>query len=561
MTNAGLAQAFSELALLMEYRGEDGFKIRSYRKAADLLKKGNVAFAELSRAELLAVEGIGKAIADKIAELNDRGELSLYRRLADETPAVALDLLGVKGLGPKKVKQLVTELGVESVGELVHAADENRVAALKGWSAASQAKLYAQLTFFQDSQHQLRYASALPPADALLATCREHSPRVELTGQLRRQAITVDAIELLAVESDGLREALRDRGFEVEPGGPGRRPVATLNTDAVRQVVYLCAVEEFELAWLSTTGSAEFLTEHPGLVSALDAMVGAGGAGEVSEGSVFAKADMPYVPAPQREAASPYPPTPPADVIQPGDIRGIVHAHTTASDGSATLAVLAKAVQDAGYAYLTVTDHSRAAFYANGLTPARLRAQATEIEDYNREHPGFRVFKGTECDILRDGRLDFADEVLAELDIVIASVHSVLAMSPADATERLIRAVENPYVTMLGHPTGRLLLSREGYRPDMSLVLAACAEHEVAVEINASALRLDLDWTHVPLAVALGVRLSINPDAHSVAGIDSVRWGVAAAQKAGLRKEHCLNCLEADAFGEYLLSRRRRKGI
>ncbi len=280
-----------------------------------------------------------------------------------------------------------------------------------------------------------------------------------------------------------------------------------------------------------------------------------------TEQQVFAQANLTYVPPPQREAYAPYPPTPEDELLQLRDIRGVVHAHTTASDGSATLPVLAKAVRTAGYSYLTITDHSRAAFYAKGLSPERLRAQAVEIDEYNAQHTGFKVFKGSEVDIMRDGSLDFTDEVLAELDIVIASVHSVLSMKPADATERLIRAVQNPYVTMLGHPTGRLLLSREGYQPDMAVILAACAEHQVAVEINASPMRLDLDWTHVGLAVELGVKLSINPDAHSVGGLDNIRFGVLAAQKAGLRSRDCLNCLEADAFGQYLLSRKRAKGI
>ncbi len=551
MTNPALAQAFSDLAKLMEYRGENAFKIRSYQNVADTIKKGDVDFAALPKPELLAVEGIGAAIADKIAELVNTGQLDLYRRYVEDTPAVALQLLTVKGLGAKKVRQLVAELQVGSVGELLQAVDENRVAGLKGWSGVSQAKLRAQLLFFQESQARLRYASALPLAEALLASLRPHTSRVEFTGQLRRQAITVDAIELLAIYSEPLRAALASQGF-VEAFDAGYAIAQFRLLESVPpQLIYLTGEAAFEREWLTTTGSPEFLDDHAALRDTR----------ETTETQIFAEANMPFVPAPQREPSSPYPPTPADKVIAIADIRGVVHAHTTASDGSATLDVLAKAVQAAGYTYLTITDHSRAAFYANGLTPERRRAQAAQIDAYNEQHPGFTVFKGTEVDILRDGTLDFADEILAELDIVIASVHSVLDMTPADATERLLRAIANPYVTMLGHPTGRLLLSREGYHPDMPAVLAACAEHAVAVEINASPMRLDLDWTYVPLAVELGVKISINPDAHSATGIENIRHGVLAAQKAGLRKGDCLNCLEADEFSAFLLSRKRARGI
>ena len=558
MTNAELAAAFRSLAKLMEYRGENGFKIRSYTKVADVIKKGDVDFAKLSREDLLRVDGIGNAIADKIVELGTAGELSLYRRYVDETPEVVLDLLTVKGFGVKKVRQLVEDLGITSVGELKQAVDENRVAQLKGFSTASQAKLGAQLDFYEASLGQLRYADALAVAAPLLEGFRQNSSRAEYAGALRRQCNTVAELDFLCVESEGLEAYLTAEGYEATEGALPSASVGRAFVHAKEQPtrrVFVAGPEAWGAAWIATTGAEDYLAERAALGAVASAEPYA------TEAEVFARASLPYCPAPQREVASPTPPTPDTDVLQLGDIRGVVHAHTTASDGSATLPVLAKAVRDAGYGYLTVTDHSKAAGYANGLSVERLRAQVVEVAAYNQAHPGFRVFAGTECDILRDGRLDYPDGVLAELDIVIASVHSVLTMSPADATERLLTAISNPYTTMLGHPTGRLLLSRAGYEPDMVAVLEACAEHEVAVEINASALRLDLDWSLVPLAVHLGVKISINPDAHSVKHIDNIRYGVYAAQKAGLRPRDCLNCLEAEGFGAYLSERRRRRGI
>ena len=572
MTNAELAAAFRDLARLMEYHGENVFKTRSYTKVADVIKKADVDFESLTREELLGTKGIGKAIADKIVELETTGELSLYKRYLAETPAVVLDLLRVKGLGVKKVRQLVTELDVSSVGELRQAVDENRVVALKGFSTASQQKLGAQLDFFEASQGQLRLADALWVAATLLEGFRQNTSRAEYAGALRRQCNTVAELDFLCVADAALSVYLEGRGYRPAPLPETLPPHLTRfgesgggsAADALDLRCYVNAAEQptrrvftaptasWGTAWLLTTGAPDYLAERKALLAA---------GISVDESTVFAKAQLPYCPPPQREAAAPSTPTPEDEVIAVSDIRGVVHAHTTASDGSATLDVLAEASRRAGYAYLTVTDHSRAAGYANGLSVERLRAQVAEIAAYNAAHPGFRVFAGTECDILRDGRLDYADEVLAELDIVIASVHSVLTMAPDDATERLLTAVRNPYTTMLGHPTGRLLLSRAGYAPDMAAVLEACAEHEVAVEINASSMRLDLDWTYVPLAVELGVKLSINPDAHSVKHLDNIRYGVYAAQKAGLRPGDCLNCLDADAFGAYLAERKRLRGI
>ena len=564
MTNAQLAAAFRDLAKLMEYHGENVFKTRSYTKVADVIKKANVDFAQLSREELLATEGVGEAIADKISELGSTGELSLYRRYVGDTPDVVLELLKVKGLGVKKVRQLVTELGVSSVGELKQAVEENRVVALKGFSTASQTKLGAQLDFFEAARGQLRYADALTVAGPLREGFRQNTSRAEYTGALRRQCNTVAELDFLCVADDALADALTADGYgatplDEAPASPARR-LAEIGVRCfvnaaeppVRRV-FTTPIEAWGTAWVLTTCTPEYLAANSSLLDAAAPLA--------EEATVFAKAQLPYCPAPQREAAAPAPPTPADEVIRSADIRGVVHAHTTASDGSATLEVLAEAVQRAGYSYLTVTDHSKAAGYANGLSIERLRQQGAEIAAYNVAHPDFRVFAGTECDILRDGRLDYPDDVLAELDIVIASVHSVLTMAPADATERLLTAIRNPYTTMLGHPTGRLLLSRAGYAPDMTAVLEACAEHEVVVEINASSMRLDLDWTYVPLAVELGVKLSINPDAHSVKHLDNIRYGVYAAQKAGLRPADCLNCLDADDFGDFLAERKRRRGI
>jgi len=236
-----------------------------------------------------------------------------------------------------------------------------------------------------------------------------------------------------------------------------------------------------------------------------------------------------------------------------------VHAHSKYSDGATTVEVLAKACKKAGYEYLTMTDHSKVATYANGVSVERLREQCLEIETLNAKLKNFHIFKGTECDILRDGSLDYDNETLDMLDIVIASVHSVLRMSKADATERLLTAIANPYTMMLGHPTGRILLSREGYPLEMETILDACAKHNVAIEVNASPYRLDLDWTFVRAAVDRGILISINPDAHSLGDLDNIEFGVLAAQKAGLRQNECLNARDTAGFAAWIEAQKAKR--
>ena len=532
MTNKEIAKEFQTLAKVMEYQGENTFKIRSYDKAYNTLRKLDEDLTNKSEKDLQEIEGIGKAISLKIREVIDTGKLPLLERYKTELPDVVLQLLGVRGLGVKKVKQLVTELKIESVGELLYAAQENRVAELKGFSQKTQETLKSQLEFHQRSLGKARYAELRPLVSALIEKLETTGATVSTTGTFRRQIPTIEFLELVATNE--AKHMLADLGFN-DVTGTGSQFSGQFEDFNVR--IHLCSEKDFGATLLKTTGSAEFLEKHRSLITAEGA----------TEEDLFANAGIDFVLPAQRELSNKLY-TPRSEILLPTHIRGVVHAHSTYSDGATSVEVLAKACKKAGYEYLTMTDHSKVATYANGVSVERLREQCLEIEELNKKLKDFHIFKGTECDIMRDGSLDYDNATLDMLDIVIASVHSVLRMSKADATERLLTAIANPYTMMLGHPTGRILLSREGYPLDMEVILDACAKHKVAIEVNASPYRLDLDWTFVRAAVDRGILISINPDAHSLGDIANIEFGVLAAQKAGLRQSECLNACDTAGF-------------
>ena len=529
----------------MELHGENTFKIRSYQNAYRNLRKLDTPLSTLTDAELEALPGVGKAIQGKIRELLTEGRMATLERYRSVTPGGVQELLQVKGLGPKKVKVIWKELGAESVGELLYACIENRLIELKGFGAKTQASIQQKLEYFQQSKDKFHYATLDREAARLLPLLRAALPaaRIERTGALRRGTDVVDHIDLLVSDT-------------AEPTALWRDDLL-LKGERAGEWQHARSAENYpvRLRWVAPTdfGSAQFL--HTGSVEFLDAFrehypqVALGGHAE--EAAIFEGAALPVVPPALRErawglelaAADRLP-----ELLEATDIKGVVHAHTTYSDGVNSLRDMAEACIARGYAYLVLTDHSQSAFYANGLKPSRVRAQWKEVDALNAELAPFRIFKSIESDIKADGSLDYDAELLAGFDCIIASVHSNLNMEEAKATQRLLTAIANPYTTILGHPTGRLLLSRRGYPIDHQAVIDACAAHGVAIELNANPYRLDLDWSWIPYALEQGVRISVNPDAHSVAGIDDIRHGVTAARKGGLTRAMCLNALDTEAF-------------
>lgn len=541
MTNKDIAKAFQFLGDLMELHGENSFKIRSYQNAYRTIRQLPTPLSEMSQEEIEAVKGIGKAISGKIRELLNGGTMATLERYKSQTPEGVQEMLQIKGFGPKKIKVIWEDLGAESIGELLYAVNENRLIELKGFGAKTQEDLRQKLEYYQKTRNQFHYATLLAEAEILLAEFRKQFPgaTVELTGAIRRAMNTSNAVEILVGQTEGISEGLEALLEKVESvaedifRGQSKRDFPV--------VVFYTKPEKWGLAQFKWSSAESFLQ---GLE--LDSIQPTD-----TEEAVFASLQLPYIAPELREStwsielaqknALP-------ELIEVNDIKGVVHSHSTYSDGLHTLEEMANYSRQQGYEYLVITDHSKSAFYANGLQPERVEKQFAEVDQLNQQWRDFKILKGIESDILSDGSLDYDDDLLAQFDVIIASVHSNLRMDEEKANQRLIKAIENPYTHILGHPTGRLLLSRKGYPIDHRLIIDACAANGVAIELNANPYRLDLDWSWIPYALEKKVWISINPDAHSTQGIHDIQFGVASARKGGLSAEKCLNARSLDAF-------------
>lgn len=549
MSNKEIAYTFDELANLMELHEEDEFRIRSYRNAYLNLRKLDQPLAGLSDAEIKSIKGVGPAIAGKIRELVDGGKMATLEKYRAQTPPGVVEMLEVNGFGPKKVRVVWQEMGIESIGELWYACNENRLVEYKGFGLKTQEDLKHKLEYYLRSKDKLHLDAAEEVADFVGArlTGALRGAFVSPVGEVRRRCPVVEQIEMLVGFNGELEPAFDGQALRLEKEENGIYHLRLEDNTPV--LVHRCLAEEFGSKLFKLTGSLAFLDAFVKAAPELQFK------GLRLEQEVFEKAGLPWIAPELREAEHPavveqarqgkLP-----NLITESDIRGVLHVHTTWSDGLHPLREMCEYVRNLGYDYIGITDHSQSAFYANGLKPDRVLAQMDEIDALNAEMAPFRIYKGIESDILNDGSLDYDDVLLEKFDFVIASVHSNLKMSREKATERILRAIENPYTTILGHPTGRLLLSREGYPLDWDAVFEACARRGVAIELNANPYRLDLDWTLIPEAVRHGIRVSINPDAHSKDGVHDIRYGVMVARKGGLEAETCFNAAEKPAFAK-----------
>src|SRR5882724_12536082 len=570
MTKEEIAGVLEQIATLLELKGENPFKIRAYANAARAIETFGGNISNLQDEEALAkIPGIGKSIADKIKELAATGSLKYLEELRAEFPAAILQLFSISGLGAKKIKALYDKLHVSSIEQLREACETGRVAELSGFGETTQIKICKAIEERAKHSGYFQFGQIANETETLKNDLAGHPDalQVDVAGSYRRRKEIVHDVDLVVATK---KPDAITKFFVVHPlvesiiaQGPTKSSVRLRS--GVQCDLRVVSAAEYPFALAYFTGNKEHnielrsralqrgwtlneyrlapLPPNPKSIKKKPAekipKVG-------DEADLYRAVDLDFIPPELRENSGEFEAAEKHSLprlIEQENLRGTFHCHTTASDGHNTLEEMAEAAQALGLEYLGIADHSRSSIQARGLDEAKLRAQVAAIRKLNKKFDGFRLFAGVECDILRDGSLDFEDKVLSELDYVVASIHSVFNLSEPDMTRRVIRAMENPFVTMLAHPTGRLLLKREPYQIDIPKILDAAARTGTWIELNAAPKRLDLDWRWWPLAKQKAVKCVINPDAHRTERLQDLWFGIGIARKGWLAKDDVMNCL------------------
>jgi len=585
MTKNEIAAVLEEISTLLELKGENPFKIRAYTNAARSIEAWGGSLSDLKNEEALSkIPGIGKSIADKIKELAATGSLKYLEELSAEFPAAILELFSIPGLGAKKIKALYEELQISSIGQLLKACETGRVAKLPGFGETTQAKICRAIEERARHSGYFQFGQIANEAETLKSDLagRPDALQAHVAGSYRRRKEIVHDVDLVVAtrKPEAITKFFAGHPLveSIIAQGPTKSSVRLRS--GIQCDLRVVTVAEYPFALAYFTGNKEHniglrsralqcgwtLNEYRLAPSPPDPKAkkkrGTKKIPKVrDEAELYRALDLDFIPPELRENRSEFEAAEKHSLpklIEKEDLRGTFHCHTTASDGHNTLEEMSQAAQTLGLEYLGIADHSRSSIQAHGIDEAALRAQIATIRKLNKKLDGFRLFAGIECDILRDGSLDFPDEVLSQLDYVVASVHSVFNLSEADMTRRVIRAMENPFVTMLAHPTGRLLLKREPYEIDISALLDVAAPTGTWIELNAAPKRLDLDWRWWPRAKERGVKCVINPDAHRVERLQDLWFGVGIARKGWLTKTDVMNCLPLGKIEAALRAKRTR---
>ncbi len=580
-----VANLLDEIATLLELKeGSNPFEVRAYQNAARSVNSLDGDIEQLTReGKLKGVPGLGSTIIRRIEEAIETGHITFYDELAATTPPIKLEMMRIQGMGPKKINAIYNQLHVTSIPDLVQAIKDNKVAALPGFGKKTQDKILQGIAFLEQHADRFLYPVAEEEA-AHIQTVLATMPavlRLQVAGSLRRRRETVKDIDIVASVEDSAGNDIRREIMDVFTSQPTVQAITGKGETKSSVVLYsginmdLRVVDDSQFPYTlhHFTGSKEHHIPLRRRALGMGMTINDYGLFRGKEPHLelipckdetdfYAALGMDYIEPELREdmgeieAAVNH--TLPV-LVQESDLRGVLHVHSTWSDGQNTIREMAEACIARGLTYLGLTDHSKTAAYANGLNEEALHRQHAEIDHLNAEYAGrIRILKGTECDILRDGSLDYPDEVLASLDFVVASIHSQFNLPPEEQTRRMLRAISNPYVDIIGHHTGRILLSREGYTLDLDAVIDAAAEHGVCIEINASPLRLDLDWRYLHRARDKGIKIPIDPDAHTIDGLDEMHYGVGIARKGWLRASDILNAMPVDELLNFFRKRRNR---
>jgi DNA polymerase (family 10) len=555
MNNYTIADYFSLLSKLMDIHGENSFKSKSYGSAAFAIEKLPEQLSTVSKDKIESLKGIGFSTAQKIIEILESGELKVLNEIISKTPAGIIEMLSIKGIGPKKINTIWKEMEIESIGELLYACKENRLKNFKGFGEKTQNNVIDSIEFYFKSKGSFLFAQVKPFANEIEQILKDiFNPNlIFIVGDFARQLEIINQLEfivnttsdeiekkLLAFDIFNLIEKTENEFIFSTPNGINIKLISVDNADLFEKCIQHSSSASF---W---NEALKHKTDH--FVSCKN------------EQHFFEQIGTNYIPPFLRETTSIIDYSKNhivEDVIQTTDIKGIIHCHSNWSDGSNTIEELAKEAIDRGLEYLVISDHSQSAFYAQGLSIDRILAQHQLIDELNEKLYPFKIFKSIESDILNDGRLDYNDDILKRFDLVIASVHSNLKMNEEKAMSRLITAIENPYTTILGHMTGRLLLSRPGYPIDHKKIIDACAANNVVIELNAHPSRLDIDWRYIDYVLEKNVLISIDPDAHQIEGFNDLEYGVSVAQKAMVKKQNNLSSFTLNEFEAFLLNQKK----
>ena len=548
---------------LLELHEENPFKIRSYQGGLNALERLDQDLMAMNLQDLAAIPGIGKSILEAIQSLKETGSFPALDALIGQTPAGVLEILQVKGLGPKKVQVLWKELGLTSTHELMEACQSGKVAQTKGFGEKTQETIIQSLLFKASTSGKWLYADIEEAIDSLANQWQQQlaPAQVRIVGDFARRLEIISEGEYLIASADlhAIKSSLTQLAgitWNKALSGPMTWR-GKLEEPELQLVIHFCSPEELASKELLFVASKAHLSSYVNEQETVGELVRK--SKFESEADFFQLNNLQFIPREMREGMGEVEQAKAGTVpvlIENRDLKGILHNHSTYSDGKHSLRQMAEHCKALGYDYLGISDHSRTASYAGGLEIEKVAKQQAEIDALNQELAPFRIFKGIESDILPDGSLDYPNEVLRSFDFIVSSVHSVLTMDLKRATDRLLTAIHNPYTTILGHPTGRLLLRREGYPIDHKAIIDACGEKQVVIEINANPWRLDLDWRWIRYAMEQGVMLAINPDAHEMEGYADMQYGVWIGRKGGLTKELTLNALSGVEIANYFEKRK-----
>ncbi len=564
-TKKDLISLLEEIGLLLELRGDNPFKSRAYYMAARNIESlGPDIYDLLQSGELESVRGIGKALSEKIREYLITGRLVYYEQLKESVPSGFLEMIRLPGLGPKKIRALHEKLSIQTVGELEYACMENRLVSLPGFGVKTQDKILTGIENFKHYSERHLYADIIGPAEELTAYIKKCPDVVSISiaGSLRRKNDTVKDIDLLVATDNPASVAGHFLAFPLNESvvahGPTR--ISTTLSSGINSDLRIVTPEQFPYALHHFTGSKDHNTamrsrakRHNLKMNEYGLFRGSEPIPCSSEEELFESLKLSFIPPELREDQGEIEAAEAGTIprlIEESDIQGVLHVHTTASDGSDSLESLARSAIAMGFQYIGISDHSKSAFYAGGLSVEEIGSQHELIDELNEKLSNIRIFKGIECDILPDGTLDYDNDVLETFDFVIAAVHSHFTMTEAQMTLRIMKALDNPFTTILAHPTGRLLLSREPYRVNIEKIIRHAADRGTIIELNAHPHRLDLDWKGCRFAKNNRVKIAINPDAHDCEGLKDVGFGVNIARKGWLTVDDCINCLNMHTIEE-----------